>query len=287
MGRSITVNDRMQRKYRYELTAPVARNFDPEFRPQLTPAEMLRLGVFGGKYMTDCRDEFPPAWFKGAKLAGGRRDSSLNYFGVNASQPLSEWRRKGWIHRDDPRGWFQWYCRYHIHEHVPTQHLHALEDSGVAVRPGPEALVHAQDKGVMRARLAEARSRARATRWSSRWPTSRRLVSPCVLKTTRGGYDGKGVWFVLVGRRVHRTLLGSRRRAAYACWPRSESTSGGKPRRWLSVPRAGRPRRTPWWPRRRVDGICREVIAPATGPGVRPGSVGHRRSRCGSLVLST
>ena len=109
--RSVTVRDKMQNGYRYALTAPVGRGFDPEFKPQLTPAQMLRLGVFGGKYMTDCRREFPKSWFARAKLSPRGRDPSLNYFGVDASQPLSEWRRKGWIHPDDPRGWFQWYCR--------------------------------------------------------------------------------------------------------------------------------------------------------------------------------
>ena len=110
--RLIIVNDRMQRGYVYKLVEPEGRNFSPEFRPQLSPAEMLRLGVFGGKFMTDCRHEFPARWFKGAKLAPRRRDPSLNFFGVDASQPLSVWRAKGWIHSDDPRGWFQWYCRY-------------------------------------------------------------------------------------------------------------------------------------------------------------------------------
>lgn len=110
--RTVTVNDRMQQNYRYQCTAPIGRCFDPEFRPDLTPAEMLRLGVFGGKYMTDCRGEFPASWFACAKLAPEGKDPSLNFFGVDASQPLSEWRRKGWIHPDDPRGWFQWYCRY-------------------------------------------------------------------------------------------------------------------------------------------------------------------------------
>jgi hypothetical protein len=111
--RAIEVNDRMQRGYRYELTAPAGRNFDPEFRPELTPAEMLRLGVFGGKYMTDCKDEFPRRWFVGAKLSAHQPDPSLNVFGVKAGQPLSVWRRKGWLHPADPRGWFQWYCRYY------------------------------------------------------------------------------------------------------------------------------------------------------------------------------
>jgi hypothetical protein len=109
----VTVNDRMQHGYRYALTEPAGLNFDPEFRPDLTPKAMLELGVFGGKYMTDCQGEFPKSWFAGAKLAPGGHDRRLNYFGVDASQPLSVWRAKGWIHPDDPRGWFQWYCRYY------------------------------------------------------------------------------------------------------------------------------------------------------------------------------
>lgn len=114
MNRLVVVNDKMQRGYRYRLTEPVGRNFDPGFAPQLTPKEMLALGVFGGKYLTDCRDEFPKSWFSKAKLSPERHDPSLNYFGVNASQPLSVWRKKGWIYPDDPRGWFQWYCRYYM-----------------------------------------------------------------------------------------------------------------------------------------------------------------------------
>ena len=108
------VNDRMQTGYSYYRTEPIGRNFAPEFRPQLTPKQMLELGVFGGKYMTDRRDEFPAAWFVRAKLADGRRDPRLNYFDVNASQSLAVWRRNGWIHLQDPRRWFQWYCRYYM-----------------------------------------------------------------------------------------------------------------------------------------------------------------------------
>jgi len=119
--RTITVNDKMQKGYRYQLSAPTGRNFHPEFRPELTPREMLRLGIFCGKYMTDCRMEFPSSWFAGARLATQHRDCGLNYFGVDASQPLSEWRRKGWLDPDDPRGWFQWYCRYYLGRRRPDE----------------------------------------------------------------------------------------------------------------------------------------------------------------------
>ena len=104
----------MQRNYVYDRIEPIGRNYDEGFEPELTPREMLDLGVFGGKYMNDCRDEFPASWFRKAKLSPEGRNAKLNFFGVNASQSLKEWRRKGWIYPDDPRGWFQWYCRYYM-----------------------------------------------------------------------------------------------------------------------------------------------------------------------------
>ncbi|HUL88757.1 MAG TPA: hypothetical protein VLU23_11320 [Pseudolabrys sp.] len=119
--RTVTVNDKMQKSYRYVLSVAAGRGFDPEFKPQLTPAQMLKLGVFGGKYMTDCRREFPRSWFVGAKLSPRGRNRACNFFGVDASQPLSEWKRKGWIHPDDPRGWFQWYCRYYMGRRMPDE----------------------------------------------------------------------------------------------------------------------------------------------------------------------
>lgn len=115
--RIVTVNDKMQNGYRYELTAPEGRGFDLRFKPELSPAQMLALGVFGGVYMRDCVKEFPENWFARARLQKKgiyRHDPNLNFFGVNASQPLSVWREKGWIHPQDPRGWFQWYCRYYM-----------------------------------------------------------------------------------------------------------------------------------------------------------------------------
>jgi hypothetical protein len=113
-GKRVVVNDLMQSGYVYYCTEPVGKNFHPDFQPELTPDTMLKLGIFGGKYMTDCKDEFPAKWFRGAKLCSERYDVELNLFGVNASQSLSEWQKKGWIHAEDPRGWFQWYCRYYM-----------------------------------------------------------------------------------------------------------------------------------------------------------------------------
>lgn len=115
--RTIIVNDKMQRGYKYQCIEPIGRNFQSDFRPDLTPKEMLKLGVFGGRYMRDCTKEFPTNWFVGAKfhpkgVPGHTKE--LNYFGVDASQPLSVWKEKGWIHPQDPRGWFQWYCRYYL-----------------------------------------------------------------------------------------------------------------------------------------------------------------------------
>ncbi|MGY2873956.1 5-(carboxyamino)imidazole ribonucleotide synthase [Marmoricola sp. URHA0025 HA25] len=148
------------------------------------------------------------------------------------------------------------------HEHVPTEHLHALESDGIAVRPGPDALVHAQDKAVMREALGRLGI-----------PCPRNLVVetpqevaafgfPCVLKATRGGYDGKGVWFVsseadAVAAFEHAAATGVQilaeelvdfRRELSALVARSPS---GQVAVWPVVASEQR------------DGICREVVAPA------------------------
>lgn len=89
--------------------------FDSYFKPDLTPKEMLELGVFGGLYFGNKSKEFPKSWFTKAKLSpDGKRHKELNFFGVNASQPLSVWQAKGWINPQDPLGWWQWYCRYYM-----------------------------------------------------------------------------------------------------------------------------------------------------------------------------
>ena len=118
----VQVRDLMQQDYSYQLQEPMGDNFDPEFTPDLTPGEMLELGVFGGKYLRDCVAEYPPSWFANARLAAGAcSEPDLNYFRVDASLPLSHWRGKGWLSPQDPRGWFQWYCRYYMGRRLPGE----------------------------------------------------------------------------------------------------------------------------------------------------------------------
>lgn len=119
--KKVVVNDKMQQGFEYYLVEDPGKNFDPEFKPELTPKEMLEMGVFGGRYMTDCTDEFPNEWFENAKLSPDKKDPSINYFKIDASLPLSEWKRKGWIYHEDPRGWFQWYCRYYMGRRIPEE----------------------------------------------------------------------------------------------------------------------------------------------------------------------
>ncbi len=115
----IVVNDKMQSGYAYECVAKEGCDFAEDFRPELTPKEMLELGVFEGHYMTDCQDEFPKDWFVNAKLSYKSPDVGCNYFKIKSRQPLMVWRQKGWIYMPDPRGWFQWYCRYYMGRRIP------------------------------------------------------------------------------------------------------------------------------------------------------------------------
>lgn len=121
----VVASDYMQKNYHYLRSAPVGKQFDEDFRPDLTPSEMLAMGIFGGRYMRDCINEFPKSWFTHARFhpQGEAGDSpELNYFGVAASQSLAVWRKKGWINEEhDPRGWFQWYCRYYMGRRLPEE----------------------------------------------------------------------------------------------------------------------------------------------------------------------
>jgi len=116
----IRVEDPKQAGYSYKLEAPQGRDFDPEFTPDLTPAQMLKLGVFDGNYFDGFHEEYPKAWFKGARLSSPG-DPNVNFFQVHASQPLEVWEEKGWIYENDPRGWFQWYCRYYMGRRIPVE----------------------------------------------------------------------------------------------------------------------------------------------------------------------
>lgn len=138
-GREIKVNDKMQR-YAYTLTYNAGTNIkngglDKEgniirydnFKPFYTPHAMLTMGVFEGKYLNDCEDEFPKEWFIAArrrnKLCPKKADVSVNYFKIKSRLSLQEWRKRGWIpcceDDKDVRGWFQWYCRYWIGRRIP------------------------------------------------------------------------------------------------------------------------------------------------------------------------
>ena len=136
-GMVIHVNDKMQKGYSYELSEEPGTNLG--FTPYATPEEMLCMGVFEGKYMNDCLEEFPMEWFLKAialgKLSPQKADPSVNAFGVKSRQPLSVWRKNGWVpgtgkskqHPElsdahlnhDPRGWFQWYCRFWLGRRIP------------------------------------------------------------------------------------------------------------------------------------------------------------------------
>ena len=123
----VFVNDKMQKDFFYFLSEKEGENFHPDFKPELSPEEMLELGIFGGKYMTDCINEFPKKWFENAVLSKDIKDASLNYFKIDASMPLSHWKEKGWIFEDDPRGWFQWYCRYFLGRRLVQEDLRQIK----------------------------------------------------------------------------------------------------------------------------------------------------------------
>jgi len=114
MKTKVVVNDTMQKNYTYYLTQPMGKKISPIFHPELTPQEMLEMGVFWWKYMTDCREEFPADRFTNAKLSPDKKNPKLNFFKVNASQSLKIRQEKWRIHEEDPRGWFQRYCRYYM-----------------------------------------------------------------------------------------------------------------------------------------------------------------------------
>jgi 5-(carboxyamino)imidazole ribonucleotide synthase len=158
------------------------------------------------------------------------------------------------------------------HEHVPTAHLHALEGDGVLVRPGPEALVHAQDKVVMREALDRIGAPAPRHQVVADVDEAAAFGFPCVLKTSRGGYDGKGVWFVHAAADCAEPFA-----SAEAAGVRLLAEELVDFRRELSalVVRApsGQAAAYPVVESVQRDGICHEVVAPA--PDLDPALAGE------------
>ncbi len=158
------------------------------------------------------------------------------------------------------------------HEHVPTDHLHALEADGVAVRPGPDALVHAQDKAVMRRRLAELDVPCPRNAVVTTTAEVEAFGLPCVLKTTRGGYDGKGVWVV---RAAEEAQVAFDTAAAAGVQVLAEELVDFRRELSALVARSpsGQAASYPVVASTQLDGICHEVIAPA--PDLSPALAGE------------
>lgn len=158
------------------------------------------------------------------------------------------------------------------HEHVPTAHLHALADAGIAVRPGPEALVHAQDKAVMRRRLAELDVPCPRNAAVTSTADVEAFGFPCVLKTTRGGYDGKGVWVV---RTADESQVAFDAAAAAGVEVLAEELVDFRRELSALVARSpsGQAAAYPVVASTQLDGICHEVVAPA--PDLAPALAGQ------------
>lgn len=123
----ISVNDYMQTNYKYRLSESYGKNIHVDMKDAISPAKMLIMGVFSGKYLNDCRNELPEEWFEDSKMSRTSKDTpgsksydkTHNYFGIRSRLSLHEWKIKDWIIQPDVRGWFQWWCRYYIGRRIP------------------------------------------------------------------------------------------------------------------------------------------------------------------------
>jgi len=129
--KNIKYTDRFQTRT-YILVEASGKNFDPSFTPELTPKEILQLGVFGGAYFVGVDggipSDLPKSWFAHEHFSEStNKVAKYNFFGVSASQSLAEWQRKGWINPSDPHGWFQWYCRYYLGRRIPKEDVRQIK----------------------------------------------------------------------------------------------------------------------------------------------------------------
>lgn len=108
----VAVNNKMQTDYYYKLSHKQG-DMPANFAPIFTPGDMLRLGVFEGKYLCDCVAEYPAHMMYGARFSPAKPDPvRMNAFKAKSRNPMWLWQERGWIHPQDPRGWFEWYCRF-------------------------------------------------------------------------------------------------------------------------------------------------------------------------------
>ncbi|CAM6125938.1 unnamed protein product [Calypogeia fissa] len=130
VGDIIEVDDLMQTNYKYKLEAPMGENFAEGFSPAFTPQQMLAYGIFEGKVINDCIFELPKEWFEEAMEKGTLSpegpDDTKNYFNVKNRLPSKQWRKRGWYQKEDPHGWFQWYCRYYLGRRLEPDDAHQI-----------------------------------------------------------------------------------------------------------------------------------------------------------------
>jgi hypothetical protein len=117
-GTIIKVHNKMQKDYEYELSENPGENMASDFKPRYTPLQMLKEGVFGGKYCNDQILEFPASWYKDGRFSPEGNNTLVNRFKGESRTPLKNWVDEGWLNSIDPRGWFEWYMRYYLGRRV-------------------------------------------------------------------------------------------------------------------------------------------------------------------------
>jgi hypothetical protein len=186
VGRRVTARDKMTSGYTYTLAAPPGRlraglaaetrDAGP-FRPKFSPAQMLALGVFEGKYLNDCWREFPREWYLGAiargKLSPGGANPELNCFKTKSRLSLGEWRRRRWIPAAagdrDVRGWFQWYARFWLGRRQPAVDRVQVARWRAFVRHSAQVTKSAKRERIGRSRAARRRHRPRQRQALLQW----------------------------------------------------------------------------------------------------------------------